>query len=88
MEDAYIKEGDDVNIGGVWVKTKTIYDRHKTNKEVFEYTLSFRKIIPDDRNPVLLNIYTDIMEEIVNEYKEKRKKEAAIKKRKKKERNK
>jgi hypothetical protein len=81
MEDAYIKEGDDVNIKGVWVKTRAIYDRNKTNKEVTEYTPSFRKIIPDNMNPVLLNIYTDTMEEIVNEYKEKRKKEAAIKKR-------
>jgi hypothetical protein len=26
MEDAYDKEGDDVWIDGIWVKTRTIYD--------------------------------------------------------------
>jgi hypothetical protein len=81
MEDAYDKEGDDVWIKGDWVKTKTVYDKSKTNKEVANYTPSFRRIIPDDMNPVLLVIYMEIMKEIVDEYKEKRKKEAAIRKR-------
>jgi hypothetical protein len=81
MEDAYIKEGDDVLIKGEWVKAKAIYDRSKTNNEVTEYTPSFRKIISDDMNPCLLNIYTNTMEAIVNEYMEKRKRETAIRKR-------
>jgi hypothetical protein len=81
MEDAYDKEGDDVWIKGDWVKTNAVYDKSKTNKEVINYTPSFRKIIPDDTNPILLDIYMEIMKEIVDEYKEKRKKEAAIRKR-------
>jgi hypothetical protein len=88
MEDAYIKEEDDVWIKGEWVKAKAIYDRSKTNKEVTEYTPSFRKIIPENMNSYLLSIYTDTMDAIVNEYKEKRKKEAAIRKREKKKKNK
>jgi hypothetical protein len=80
MEDAYIKEGDDVYIKGELVNAKAVYSRNKTNKEVTEYTPSFRKIISDDMNPIILNIYTDAMEEIVKEYKEKRKKEAVMKK--------
>jgi hypothetical protein len=80
MEDAYNKEDDDVMVNGEWVKTKTIYDKSKTNKEVINYTPSFRRIIQDDINPYLLDIYNKTMKEIVNENKEKRKKEAAIKK--------
>jgi hypothetical protein len=88
MEEAYNKEGDVVWVKGEWVKTKTIFDKSKTNKEITKYSPSFRKIRPDNMNPVTLNIYTDIMEDIVKEYKEKRKKEAPEKKREKKRRNK
>jgi hypothetical protein len=84
MEDTYDKEGDDVWIKGEWVKTKTVYDKCKTNKEVTNYTPSFRKIIPDDMNSYLLDIYMETMKEIVNEYKEKRKKRLQLKKEKKK----
>jgi hypothetical protein len=70
------------------VKTKAVYDRNKTNKEITNYTPSFRRIIPDDVNPILLNIYMEIMEEIVNEYKEKRRKKAEISKREKEKKNK
>jgi hypothetical protein len=56
------------------VKTKVVYDKSKINKEVANYTPSFRKIITVDMNPVLLDIYMETMKEIVDEYKEKRKK--------------
>jgi hypothetical protein len=69
----YIKEGDDVWIKGDWVKTKTVYDKSKINKEVVNYTPLFKRIIPDDMNPVLLDIYMETIKEIVDEYKEKRK---------------
>jgi hypothetical protein len=54
MEGVYNKEGDDVWINGEWVKTKTVYNKSKTNKEITSYTPSFRKKIPDNVNPVLL----------------------------------
>jgi hypothetical protein len=81
MEDEYDKEGDDVWIKGERVKTKAVYEKSKTNKEVTNYTASFRRIVPDDMNSYLLDIYMETMEAIVNEYKEKRKKEASIRKR-------
>jgi hypothetical protein len=81
MEDAYDKEGNDVMVNGEWVKIKAIYDKSKTNKEVTNYTPSFRRIIPDEMNLSLRSIYIDTMKEIVDEYKEKSKKEAAIRKR-------
>jgi hypothetical protein len=42
MEDAYDKEGDDVYIKGDWVKTKAVYDKSKTNKEITNYAPPFR----------------------------------------------
>jgi hypothetical protein len=48
---------------------------------VTEYTPSFRKIIPDSMNPYILDIYNETTKEIIDEYKEKRKKEAVTKKR-------
>jgi hypothetical protein len=75
MEKTYIKEGEDVWIKGDSVKIKTIYDSSKLNKEITEYTPSFRKTISDDMNPVILEYYTDAMKDMVETYKMKRKKD-------------
>jgi hypothetical protein len=80
MEEAYIKEGEDIWIKGDWVKTKTIYDNNKLNKEIPEYTPSFRKVISDDMNRVISEYYIDAMKDIVVTYKMKRKREEREKK--------
>jgi hypothetical protein len=53
------------------------------NKEVANYEPSFKIDIDWNMNPVTLNIYTDMIKEIIDENKVRRKKEAAERKKKK-----
>jgi hypothetical protein len=74
MEEAYIKEGEGVCIRGAWEKAKKIYNVNKSNKEITEYTPSFRKTISENLGPRLSSLYDDVMKEIVNAHKEEGKK--------------
>jgi hypothetical protein len=67
-------------IKGEWVKSKTIYNNNKSNKEITEYTPFFRKTVSDDLNQIILEYYTDAMKDIIETYKMKRKKEEREKK--------
>jgi hypothetical protein len=83
MEESYIKEGEDIWIKSDWVKTETIYENNNLNKDITEYTPSFRRIFPADMNPVILNYYTDAMKDIVEENKLRWKREERERKKKK-----
>jgi hypothetical protein len=80
IEDAYVKEGENVEVDGIWVKAKKLFDKNKNNRGVTNYEPSFKINIDWGMNPVTLNIYTDMIKEIIDENRVRRKKEAAERK--------
>jgi hypothetical protein len=71
LEESYIKEGADTEVDGIWVKTKSIYNKGKENKNVINQTLSFKINHDWDKmKPYKRDIYWEEMKKIVNKYKD------------------
>jgi hypothetical protein len=81
LEERNIKEGADIEVDGIWVKSKSLYSKGKENKETTQRVLSFRENYDVEiMEPYRRDIYWETMKQIVNEYKEKRIRDAKARK--------